>query len=45
MSRYLKMDEIEACTIQIENLKNTVVNKFEDLEENVDDNVEVVELK
>jgi hypothetical protein len=37
MRRYLKMDEVEVGTIQIEDLKETVVNAFEDIREDNDE--------
>jgi hypothetical protein len=45
MRRYLKMDEVEACTIQIEDLEETVVNTFEDIGEDEDETIEVKETK
>ena len=45
MSRYLKMDEVEAKTIQIEDLEETVVNIFEDIGEDEDESAKVMETK
>jgi hypothetical protein len=45
MRRYLKMDEVEACTIQIEDLEETVVNAFEDIGEDEDETAKVREIK
>ena len=45
MRRYLKIDEVEAKTMQIEDLEETVVNAFEDVGEDEDESVEVVEQK
>ena len=45
MSRYLKMDEVEAKIIQIEDLEETVVNIFEDIGEDEDESAKVMETK
>jgi formamidopyrimidine-DNA glycosylase len=45
MRRYLKMDEVEANTIQIEDLEETIVNAFEDIEEDEDETAEVRKTK
>ena len=45
MRRYLKMDEVEAGSVQIEDLEETVVNDIEGIEEDEDESAEVVETK
>ena len=45
MKKYLKMDKVKAGTIQIEDLKETTVNAFEDVGEDEDENTEVVKTK
>ena len=37
MKRYLKMEEVEAWTIQIEDLEEIVENAFEDIREDEDE--------
>ena len=45
MRRYLKMDEVEAGNVQIEDLEETSVNAFEDIGEDEDESAEVVETR
>jgi len=45
MRRYLKMDKVEAGNVQIEDLEETSVNAFEDIEEDEDESAEVVETR
>ena len=45
MRRYLKMDKVEAGSVQIEDLEETVVNDIEGIEEDEDESAEVVETK
>ena len=45
MRRYLKMDEVEARSVEIEDIEETVVNDIESLEEDEESSVEVVETK
>lgn len=45
IKKCLKMDKIEALTMQIEDLKESVVNSFEDITKNKDERTKVVETK
>ena len=45
MRRYLKMDEVEAWTIQIEDLEEPVTNVFENIGEYEDENAEAMKTK
>ena len=45
MRRYLKIDEVETITIQIEDLEEIVVNAFEDTGEDDDEIAKVIETK
>ena len=45
MRGYLKMDKVEAWTIQIEDLEETVVNAFENIREDENESVEVIKKK
>ena len=45
MRRYLKIDEVETRTIQIEDLEEIVVNAFKDIGEDDDEIAKVIETK
>ena len=45
MRRYLKMDEIEAGSVEIEDIEETMVNDIESVEEDEDSSIEVVETR
>ena len=45
MRRYVKMDEVEARSVEIEDIEETVVNDIESLEEDEESSVEAVETK
>ena len=45
MRRYLKMDEVEAGSVEIEDIEETVVNDIESVEEDEDSNIEAVEMR
>ena len=45
MRRYLKMDEVEAGSVEIEDIEETMVNDVESLEEDEESSVEAVETK
>ena len=45
MRRYLKMDEVETGSVEIEDIEETVVNDIESLEEDEKSSVEAVETK
>ena len=45
MRRYLKMDKIEAGSLEIEDIEETVVNDIESVEEDEDSSVEAVETR
>jgi hypothetical protein len=45
MRRYMKMNKIEAITILIEDLEETVVNTFEDIKKNEDESVKIIKTK
>ena len=45
MRRYLKMDEVEVGSVEIEDIEETMVNDIESVEEDEDSSVEVVETR
>lgn len=45
MRKYLKMDEVKVGAMQIEDLKEIVINEFKDITEDEDESTEVVELR
>ena len=45
MRRYLKMDEIEAGSVEIEDIEETVVNNIESVEEDEDSSVQAIETR
>ena len=45
MKRYLKMDEVEAINVEIEDIEETVVNDIESVREDEDSSVEAVETR